>query len=313
MYFGEEFAKPTARWSLELAGAGDPKPLEIAPGLAARIAAPAISLAVLVAAIVGLRGLNFAAVAALIPRQPLFWLLFALSYLAAPIADWVIFRRLWQIPLSGLAPLVRKLIGNEILLGYVGEAYFYAWARRHAEIVAAPFGAIKDVTVLSALVGNAVTLVMLAAAAPLRGNLEFVGSGWLLWSVAAVLVTSLAAFAFRRRLLSLPPADLRFIACMHLARIVLTTGLTGVMWHLALPVVDLSWWLLLAALRMLLSRLPFVPNKDVVFAGIAVLLIGHDLEIGAMMAMMASLILTTHVLLGIGLMSADLVRPEVSA
>ena len=60
-------------------------------------------------------------------------------------------------------------------------------------------------------------------------------------------------------------------------------GLTALMWHLAMPAVALSWWLLLATMRMLLSRLPFVPNKDIVFAGIAVLLVGHDLEIAALM------------------------------
>lgn len=313
MYYREKLATTTPVWTPRPVELDDPRSLRTGPGLAARIAAPVISLAVLVAAVASLRDLDLATVAALVPRRPLFWLLFALTYLAAPLADWVIFRRLWRIPLSGLAPLVRKLIGNEILLGYVGEVYFYAWARRHAALVAAPFGAIKDVTVLSALVGNAVTLVMLAVAAPFSGSLEIAGSGWLLWSVVAVLVTSFAAFAFRRRLLGLPPADLRFVASVHLARIVSTTGLTAVLWHLALPGVALSWWLLLATLRMLLSRLPFVPNKDVVFAGIAVLLIGHDLEIGALMAMMASLILATHVLLGIGLMSVDLVRTEPGA
>lgn len=309
MYLRPEYLPAAKSWSPSF-DVRDPKPLLAKPGLIARITAPIISLAVLVAAVASLRDLEIAKVAALVPRQPAFWLLFALCYLAAPLADWVIFRRLWRIPVSGLVPLVRKLIGNELLLGYVGEVYFYAWARRHTELVAAPFGAIKDVTVLSALVGNAVTLVMLALATPLYGNLPLAGSNWLLWSVATVLLTSLAAFAIRRRLFGLTLTDLRFVAVIHFARIVATTGLAAVLWHLVLPGVALSWWLLLATLRMLLSRLPFVPNKDVVFAGIAVLLIGHDLEIGALMAMMASLILMTHVGLGIALATLDLVRTE---
>lgn len=300
-----------AGWPTPLAGAADPAPLRVQRGPAARFVAPLISLAVLAIAVASLRDLNFVAVAALVPRNPGFWLLFALSYLTAPVADWVIFRRLWGIPVSGLLPLVRKLIGNELLLGYVGELYFYAWARRHVELVAAPFGAIKDVTVLSALAGNGVTLVMLVAGAPLYVSLGMAtGSRLLLWSVAAVLATSVAAFAFRRRLFSLPRRELRFVTGIHLARIAAITGLTAALWHLALPDVALVWWLLLVTLRMLLSRLPFLPNKDIVFAGIAVLLIGHDLEIGALMAMMASLILATHVLLGIGLMSIDLARVE---
>jgi hypothetical protein len=62
---------------------------------------------------------------------------------------------------------------------------------------------------------------------------------------------------------------------------------------------------MLSALRLLISRLPFVPNKDVVFAGVAVFLIGHDAEIGTLMTMMATLILATHMTLGILLVSAE--------
>jgi hypothetical protein len=56
----------------------------------------------------------------------------------------------------------------------------------------------------------------------------------------------------------------------------------------------------------LLSRLPLLPNKDIVFAGLAVFLIGHDVQIGALMTMMASLILGTHILVGLGLVASDI-------
>jgi len=81
-----------------------------------------------------------------------------------------------------------------------------------------------------------------------------------------------------------------------------------VMWHLLLPAVALSWWLLLATFRQLLSRLPFLPNKDVVFAGLAVFLVGQDGPIVSAMALMASLILAAHLLVGGVLVAADLAR-----
>ena len=59
--------------------------------------------------------------------------------------------------LSGLIALHKKRISNEVLLGYSGEAYFYAWARQRSQMVAAPFGAVKDVSILSAIAGNAIT------------------------------------------------------------------------------------------------------------------------------------------------------------
>ncbi|MEI9927394.1 MAG: hypothetical protein WDN44_06405, partial [Sphingomonas sp.] len=105
-----------------------------------------------------------------IPGNPLFYIAFALYYLGPPTFDYVIFRRLWRIPLGGMAALHKKRIANEVLFGYSGEAYFYAWARQRTQMVAAPFGAVKDVMILSAIAGNAMTLVMIALRRPVRAQ-----------------------------------------------------------------------------------------------------------------------------------------------
>ena len=266
----------------------------------------AISLAILVAVVLELRSVDFGRVRDMLPVSPLFWLVFAASYLASPAADWTIYRRLWGIPLSGFTALLRKLIGNELLFGYVGELYLYTWARRRTGMTAAPFGTIKDVAILSAMTANAVTLVLLALAWPLLGALHLgIDGRALLASVGAVVVMSSAVLLFRKTLFGLPRRQLRFVAGVHLVRIGLTTGLAALCWHLALPDVALQWWLLLAALRMLLSRLPLLPNKDIVFAGLAVFLIGHDAEIGALMTMMASIILATHITMGLLLVTSE--------
>jgi hypothetical protein len=86
--------------------------------------------------------------------------------------------------------------------------------------------------------------------------------------------------------------------------------LAACMWHMILPTVGWSWWLLLGTLRQLLSRLPLVPNKDVVFAGIASLLVGQDHEIVTAMALMATLLVATHVIVGGILGAAELARPD---
>ncbi|MEY3267422.1 MAG: hypothetical protein RL480_182 [Pseudomonadota bacterium] len=265
-----------------------------------------ISAAILVAVVLELRQVDLARVRAMLPASSLFWLVFIISYLSAPAADWLIYRRLWRIPVAGFGALLRKLVGNELLVGYVGELYLYTWARRRTAMTSAPFGAIKDVAILSAMVANAVTLVLIVLAYPLLGTLHLgVDTRTLLISVSVIVATSTAILFLRKTLFSLPRRDLYFVAGVHLVRIGLTTGLAALCWHLALPGVALQWWLLLATLRMLLSRLPLLPNKDIVFAGLAVFLIGHDAEIGALMTMMASLILCTHLFMGLGLVASE--------
>jgi uncharacterized protein YqgC (DUF456 family) len=79
------------------------------------------------------------------------------------------------------------------------------------------------------------------------------------------------------------------------------------MWHSALPDVDLSLWVLLAAVHLLVTRLPFVPNKDLVFAGAALFLVGHDGQVAELIALIATMILTMHLLIGGVLAVADLI------
>ncbi len=280
----------------------------------ARLLSSILSLLIIAAVIYEIRGVDLHAILALIPAAPLFWIVFAASYVAQPVSEWVIFRRLWGVGPAAFGALVRKLIYNELLLGYLGEVYFYAWARRRLKLEAAPFGAVKDVTILSAVAGNIITMFMLAVAWPLTSATELgLQTRPVVLSLAVVLVTSMAALLWRRQIFSLPRADLRFIFAMHVARVIVVTGLSALLWHIVLPGIPLVWWLLLATIRLLISRLPFVPNKDVVFAGLAVFMLGHDVEIASLLTLMAGLILLTHLAVGTTFAVSDLTRREASA
>lgn len=285
----------------------DPAPLKVPPRNWLHWLGLAISGAVLLAILLELRDMDFGEIAALLPASAAFWFAFGAYYASPILSEWIIFRRLWRIPASGLFALTRKYVGNEVLLGYIGEVYFYVWARKRSKMTGAPFGAIKDVTILSAVVGNIATLVMMTLAYPLLGELRLgVGGTTFYLSTLALVATSLAVLLLRQRLFSLPPRELRFVVGVHAARILATTALAALMWHLVLPDVALGWWLLLAALRLLLSRLPFLPNKDLAFVALAVTVIGHDSEIAALLTLVASLLLATHILCGLLLASAEL-------
>lgn len=292
----------------------DPKPLMGLGRDWTRWVGPLFSVLILGVAAFQLRGVNVEDLLALVPKSLLFWLTFVVYYSTTPVAEWIIFRRLWELPVGGLVALFRKLVSNNLLLGYSGEVYFYAWARARAKMVAAPFGAVKDVAVLSALTGNVVTLVMVLAAAPVFLSLHLpVSNRTMGISIAVMLGSSFAMMLFRRRLFSLPPRELWFVTAVHLVRIFVGIGLSALLWHLILPTVELGWWLLLATLSQLVSRLPLVPNKDVVFASIAFLLVGHDGEIATAVALVASLNLAANLLVGATLGLQGLVRQERAA
>lgn len=293
----------------------DQAPWKARPSLSGWLAI-AVSLSVMAAALWELRALDLASILALVPASPFFWVAFAAYYLSGPTAELVIYRRLWNVPSGAMLALLRKQLCNELLLGYSGEVYFYSWARRNVGIETSPFGAVKDVTILSAMVGNVITLALLGASAgfilPLLDDLQVGADGrTILLSLSVVAVSSLAIIVFRRRLFTLARSDLAFVGVVHLARVCGMILLTALLWHLALPTVGLGWWFALVTLRQLVSRLPFVPNKDLVFTGLAVFFVGQVAGIASVIAMLAGLMLLTHLMVATAIFCLGLVRGEV--
>jgi hypothetical protein len=227
-----------------------------------------------------------------------FYLFFLASYFTLPVCDFVIFRRLWNVPAAAFPALNRKRIANDILIGYSGDAYFYAWARARLDMVAAPFGAVKDVTIVSGITGNVTALLLAAIALPLGYQLiapEVVAA--MIWSLVFATALSLGLILFSKRVFSLPRRDLWFIFWIDLLRIGGTCVTIALAWAWAIPSVSVGMWLFLIAGRQLVSRLPFLPNKDLLFANFAILVIGHDRALSDLMAFTAASTLVMHGLL----------------
>ena len=230
------------------------------------------------------------------PAQPAFWLILSLYYVLAPGCEWIIFRRLWNLPLTGFGALLRKQMSNELVLGYSGEAQFYLWARQHARLKTSPFGAVKDVAVLSALAGNIATLalMLLNATVLLRLTAGPFGTAFVA-SVGLTVLTSLLIFAFRGKLFSMSRREIRFVLGIHSIRLAASILLVGLLWHFVLPGDDFGLLIVLATLRMMLSRLPLLPAKDIVFAGLVATLAGHDVGLVAAVTLVGSLVVLGHV------------------
>lgn len=293
---------------------GDPLPLAVRQSSLWRWATPALSVVILVVVAYRLfftKGFDLDALRGLIPTDPGFWLVFALYYTTPILTDFAIFRRLWNIPLEGLVALTRKQVGNELLVDYVGEVYFYGWARKKLDMTTSPFGAVKDVAILSALVGNGATLAMMVAAYPFIGRVALgTTSTAIAASLAVVILASLLVLVFGKRVFSLTRPQLWAVAAIQTLRVVATTGLLAIAWSLALPKVALGWWVILATVRLMLARLPLLSNKDVLFAGVAVFLLGPNTDIQLLMALMATIVLVTHLAVGALLAVGDLVTVD---
>lgn len=285
--------------------AGDPLPLAVRQSPLWRWATPALSVALLASIAWTLRDIDLKSA---VPTSPLFWIAL-LSYWVAPIvSDFIIYRRLWKIPFEGLIALSRKQVGNALLFDLLGEAYFYGWARKKVKMPTSPFGAVKDVTILSALVGNAVTLVLIALAWPYLGalNLGARGQG-IAAAIGVVMLISVLIILFGKRLFSLTKAQLWWVSLVHLLRVMATTGLIALAWHAYDPQVALGTWALLATAKLMVSRLPLFVNAEVIFASIVIWVPGTSSAIEQVVGVVTILTLLVHVAAAAMLAIGDLI------
>lgn len=239
----------------------------------------------------------------------LVWLVLPLLYLTQTLSDFAIFRRLWKLPLAGLEALLRKNVINEVVLGYSGEAFLYVWARRAAGAVSAPFAAIKDANIVSALLGNLLTLALAALSVAQLHELDFARRlGPALWSGLIPLAISLGVLLFGRRVFSLRPGELAYVSAVCGLRLTVWSALTVLIWSLALPDVALRLWVVVLAIRFLVSRIPLISNKDLVFGNLMLLLLGAHSAVAVLLAALAVMTLGLHLIVIVGLGAVDLIR-----
>ena len=212
------------------------------------------------------------------PKSLAFYGLLLASYLTLPVADTLIYSRLWKIGFwRSLPAFLRKRIYNAAVVGYSGELFLMMWARRHVPLADRTLAhMIKDTNILSALVSTLISagltlyvLVHLPLAA-------LQASHWQYWAAATVVIASFIPIAMicRRKFMLLDAGTAAAVFGVHLARFTVIQILQLGLWTLQLPGAPLNILAALLAVQLLIGRIPFLPNGDVLFVGVGIGLSG---------------------------------------
>lgn len=207
-----------------------------------------------------------------LPTNPLFYLLFVAVYLQLPLFEVLIYRITWSFNAWASIPaFIKKRVYNKDVLGYAGEVYFFAWAndalslskRRIAETI-------RDNNIISSAASTFIAVVLLvfflsAGSFSLtewigRTQLYYVGGG-----MAAVLLLIPVAIRFRKYLFSMTLRVTALIFAIQCGRLLLLQVIQIGQWNVAMPEVSLEVWFTYAAVTVVISRIPFLPNHDLVF------------------------------------------------
>jgi hypothetical protein len=220
--------------------------------------------------------LGWAEVIGSLPESPWFYLFFLLRFVALPISEMAIYEIVWSQPLvRHFFVFIRKRVYNFAVMGYSGEAFLTLWARRrlslsHKKILVG----VKDNNLLSAFTSNAATVILiliLASTGGLKAGLDaFPGARWL-FALAFLSAGALSVLVliFRDKLMALPKGVMPRLIGMHGGRQALIILLHAAMYASALPGAPIMAWMMFIAMQLVLSRVPFLPNQDIVYLGAA--------------------------------------------
>lgn len=211
-----------------------------------------------------------------LPESPWFYFFFLLRFLALPISELALYEIVWSQPLMRhFFVFIRKRVYNFAVMGYSGEAFLTLWARRrlslpHKTILVG----VKDNNLLSAFASNAATvvlIVMLALTGGLKAGLDaFPGARWLFGlAFLSAGTLSVLVMIFRDRLMALPKGVMPRLISVHGGRQMLIILLHAAMYASALPGAPIMAWMTFIAMQLVLSRVPFLPNQDIVYLGAA--------------------------------------------
>jgi len=235
-----------------------------------------------------------------LPTQPLFYLIFFFLYFQLPFFEILIYRINWSFDsIRSIPVFLMKNIYNKDVLGYSGEVYFYLWAQKTLNYKKLDlFKIIKDNNIISSVSSTLVAFSLLSIFffTDQIKILDWImqDSGNYIWGgTALLLVLVIVVIKFRRFVISMPLRNAYKIFGIHAARLTLNLFLVVVMYDIVIPDTPMSIWFTLLSVEIILSRIPFLPNRDLIFTGMG---IGLAEGLGVSTSAIAAILLTRTVL-----------------
>jgi hypothetical protein len=207
------------------------------------------------------------------PANPGFYILLVLQFFLQPFGDYFVYRNLWGgTNTPRMSVILRKRLLNTFMLDYSGEAFFYFWAQARLKLAPGMLvHAIKDSNLLSGGAGLAmvyVMLLMLLATGGLQVPAAIGAHAWLFALVGTVpLLLCIGLVLGHRKFTALSRRQIGTTFAIHFIRCLLVLVVEFGLWELSGALPSAVACLQFVALRLVVTRLPLVPNKDLIFVG----------------------------------------------
>lgn len=206
------------------------------------------------------------------PANPVFYLLLVAQFFLQPLGDYFVYRSLWgKAHAPPAAVILRKRLMNTFMLDYSGEAYFFFWAQRNSGLPTSRVAhGIKDSNLLSGGAGLAMVWILGIALLATGGlHLPLLPGSKLIYLLVGTVPLVLCAglLVAHRKVTVLSRRELAGVFGIHALRAIAVLTIEFGLWQLSGAMASWIMSLQFVALRLVITRLPVVPNKDLIFVG----------------------------------------------
>lgn len=215
------------------------------------------------------------------PTQPLFYLLFVLLFFQLPLFEVLIYRLTWAFDaLKSIPIFLLKRVYNKDVLGYSGEVYFFVWAKNTLNISGSEiFKVIKDNNIISSIASTLMSIGLLSIFffTDQIKIIEWIASQNRNYFIGGILLLVIVVFLFvkfRHYVISMRLKTAYQIFGIQMFRLTLVQAINLMMYYVVFPEIPFYVWFTYIALEIILSRIPFLPNRDLIFAAMSIAIAG---------------------------------------
>jgi len=217
-----------------------------------------------------------------LPVQPLFYLLFLFAYFQLPFFEVWIYRLTWKFnALKSIPTFITKRVYNKDVLGYSGEIYFFSWAKKNLSLTDKEIAlTIKDNNIISSVASTFVSVGLLSVfffTGQVPIDTWFSADQLVYWIIGIVLavVLGLVIYRFRNYVIHMKWSTAASIFGIQMLRLIFVQALNLMMFYVVMPQTELYVWFTYLSLEIILSRIPFLPNKDFIFVSLSITMAGN--------------------------------------
>lgn len=214
-----------------------------------------------------------------LPLNPFFYLIFIVIFLTLPFTEYLIYRRFVPLKLLESQRVFHiKRVYNKVFVGYSGEVYLFSWFKKRFKRTSKEvFEFVRDNNTISIIASWIVVAglsgwLLITDETGLVSKIQDEIRLFLALIFVVIVLFIILATIFRQKLYGLNFKESSYIFSIHSFRTITLAVLQVLQWYVVIPLAGFKLLFNFVAIQMVIGKIPFVPNKELIFISLSIYL-----------------------------------------